>query len=126
MMPFVFQSADSLDDGKTAIMVFTGRGAAFDAGRNLQLMEVRDGVANTILCVEAGPDKAVPWTKPEDLPFDPARPSAALGEVSAGGFLAAFFDGHVEQLKVDDKTLKALITPDGGELIDRSEPHAGR
>ena len=27
----------------------------------------------------------------------------------------------MDQLKVDNKTLKALITPDGGELIDMGE-----
>jgi len=37
------------------------------------------------------------------------------------GFIAAFFDGHVERLKVDNRTLKALITPDGGEIIDQSK-----
>jgi hypothetical protein len=71
----------------------------------------------TIMFAEAGPEKAVPWTKPEDLPFDPEKPSAALGKVPAGGFPAGFFDGWVSTLKVDDKTLKALITPAGGEAI---------
>jgi hypothetical protein len=75
--------------------------------------------------VQAGPDKAVPWTKPEDLPFDPENPLAALGNVSPRGFLAGFFDGHVVQLKVDNRTLKALITPDGGEPID-VEPSRGQ
>ena len=83
-------------------------------------------MSNTILCVEAGADKAVPWTKPEDLPFDPEKPLAALGKVSPKGFIAAFFDGTCEQLKVDNKTLKALITPDGGEVIDLAKLHGGR
>jgi len=30
------------------------------------------------------------------------------------------------QLKVDNKTLKALITPDGGEVIDQSKLYGGR
>ena len=76
--------------------------------------------------MEAGPDKAVPWTKPEDLPFDPENPLAALGKVSPQGFIAAFFDGSVMQLKVDNKTLKALITPDGGEVIELAKLHGGR
>ena len=88
--------------------------------------EISDGLSNTILCVAVGSDKAVPWTKPEDLPFDPQRPLAVLGKVSPKGFIAAFFDGHVMQLKVDNETLKALITPNGGEVIDRSKLDGGK
>jgi hypothetical protein len=117
-MPAVYQSPDGPGEGKTRVMVFTGKGAAFDGGKTIGFADIRDGTSATIMCVEAGADKAVPWTKPEDLPFDPQKPSAALGKVSPDGFLAAFFDGHVQRLKVDDPTLKALITPNGGEAID--------
>ncbi|MGA2259232.1 MAG: DUF1559 domain-containing protein [Thermoguttaceae bacterium] len=125
-VPFLFQSSNSPKDGKTRVMVFTGTGAAFDGGKKLCVDEIRDGLHKTILCVEAGPDKAVPWTKPEDLPFDPENPLAALGNVSPEGFLATFFDNHVMQLKIDNKTLKALITPDGGEPIDESKLQGGQ
>jgi hypothetical protein len=125
-MPAVFQSPDSPSDGKTRVMLFTGKDAAFDGGKKIRSMDIRDGTANTILCVEAGPDKAVPWTKPADLPFDPEKPLAALGNVSPQGFLAAFFDGHVMQLKVDNSTLKALITPSGNEPINPAKLQGGR
>ncbi len=125
-VPAVFQTPGIPSDGKTRIMVFTGKGAAFDGGKKIQMMDIRDGPSQTILCVEAGPDKAVPWTKPEDLPFDPENPLAALGAVSPKGFLVVFFDGSVHQLKVDNQTLKALITPDGGEIVDRSKVLGGR
>jgi hypothetical protein len=125
-MPVVFQSPDGPSDGKTRVVLFTGKGAAFDGGKKVRPADIRDGMSNTILCVEAGADKAVPWTKPEDLPFDPANPLAALGNVSPQGFYAAFFDGHVMPLKVDNETLKALITPDGGEVIDPARLRGGR
>ncbi len=125
-MPSIFQSPDSPSEGKTRVMLFTGKGAAFDGGKKIRVADITDGSSMTILCVEAGPDKAVPWTKPEDLPFDPEKPLAALGKISPKGFIAAYFDGHVDHLKVDDKTLKALITPDGGEPIDESQLHGGR
>jgi hypothetical protein len=125
-MPSVFQYMDSPNDGKTRVMLFTGKGAAFDGAKKIGMMDIRDGASKTILCVEAGADKAVPWTKPEDLPFDPENPLASLGAVSPEGFIAAFFDGQVMQLKVDAKTLKALITPDGGEPIDEATLQDGR
>jgi len=120
-MPSIYQSPDSPAEGKTRVMLFTGKGAAFDGGKKIRLDDIHDGTSVTILCVEAGPDKAVPWTKPEDLLFDPEKPLAALGKIPAKGFLAVFFDGHVEALTVDNATLKALITPAGGEVIDMSK-----
>ena len=125
-MPAVFQAADKSGDGKTRVVLFTGKGSAFEGGKAISSMDIRDGSSNTILCVQAGPDKAVPWAKPEDLPFDAENPLAAMGEVSPQGFIAAFFDGHVMQLKVDNQTLKALITPSGGEPIDQAKLYGGK
>jgi hypothetical protein len=126
-MPAVFQPLEGPKDGKTRIMVFTGKGAAFDGGKTIGNMDIHDGASFTIMFVEAGAEKAVPWTKPEDLPFDAEKPTAALGKAPPQGFMAAFFDGSVlSSLKVDDKTLKALITPAGGEAIDMAKVRGGR
>jgi hypothetical protein len=76
-VPFLFQSSERSKDGKTRVMLFTGKSAAFDGVKKVRAKDIRDGPAKTILCVQAGPDKAVPWTKPEDLPFDPENPLAA-------------------------------------------------
>lgn len=116
--PRVFQSADRPNDGKTSVMVFTGAGTAFAEDKRFAIADAKDGPANTLLLVEAGADKAVLWTKPEDLRFDPQNPLLALGQIAPEGFLAAYFDGHVERLKVDAQRLRALITPSGGEPVD--------
>jgi hypothetical protein len=116
--PKVYQTPGRPDDGKTCYMVFAGKGAPLDGGNNVPLMTFQDGLANTILVVEAGSDKAVPWTKPEDLPFDQANPIAALGQIPGDGFLATTADGRVHRFNVDNSTLKALITPAGNEKID--------
>jgi RNA polymerase sigma factor (sigma-70 family) len=60
--------------------------------------------ANTILVVEAG--TPVPWTKPEDIPYDPKKPIPALGGQFANVFHAAFGDGRVHTLT---KTLDPAI-----------------
>jgi prepilin-type processing-associated H-X9-DG protein len=120
-MPDVYQSPGRGNDGKTSIMVFTGKGAAFEGGKPPKIEDMVDGLLFTILAVEAGPEKAVEWTKPEDIPFDPENPAAALGKVSPDGFNAVFFDGHAVRLKVDAAMLKALITPAGGEPVQRED-----
>ncbi len=81
------------------------------------LMQITDGSSNTILAVEAQRD--IPWTKPEDIPFEPNAPLPDLGGFTADGFNALFADGSVRYIKksIPPLTLKALITRDGGEVI---------
>jgi hypothetical protein len=120
-MPEVFLSAGRENDGKTSIMLFTGEGTAFAGPKGPRLADIVEGSSNTILCVEAGADKAVPWTKPEDLPFDPNDPISALGAIPGDGFRAAFFDVSCTQFErsIAPETLRAMITPDGGEPVQR-------
>jgi RNA polymerase sigma factor (sigma-70 family) len=79
---------------------------------------IPDGTSNTLLIVEAG--RAVPWTKPEDVSYHPKKPVPRLGGAFKNIFHAAFADGSVTALprKIDEKTLRALITPAGGEVVD--------
>ena len=101
----------------TFYRVFVGNGAAFEGKEGLRIAEFTDGTSNTILVAEAG--DAVPWTKPDELPYDPNKPLPKLGGIFPEGSNAAFADGSVHFLKrtLSDKTLHALITRNGGEVI---------
>jgi prepilin-type processing-associated H-X9-DG protein len=66
------------------------------------------------MVVEADDERAVVWTKPEDLPFDPENPTKGLGGRADGKFPALFFDGHVDRVdkKTGAKTLREMCTRD--------------
>jgi hypothetical protein len=104
----------------THYQVFTGKGTAFEGRQGLRLShDFPDGTANTILIVEAA--EAVPWTKPQDLPYHPADPLPAFGSPSEKDFQAAMGDGSVRPFtrsKVTEQSLRARITRNGGEIVN--------
>jgi hypothetical protein len=109
----------------TFYRVFIGNGAGFEAGKQLHIpKDFPDGTDKTIAVVEAA--EAVPWTKPDELSYDAKKPLPKLGGLFPDGFYAAFFDGNVRLIPhdTDEKTLRAMITRNGGEPIDKLPPIA--
>ncbi len=104
-------------DGLTKYQVFVGPQTMFEEGQRIGIAQVPDGMSNTLLVVEAA--NGVPWTKPEDLRFDPRGLLPALGGRFRKGFHAAYADGRVALIPRDtpEATLKALITRNGGERV---------
>jgi hypothetical protein len=120
-------------DGMTHFQVLVGPGTAFERP-GLTWKDFPDEPENTILVVEAA--DPVPWTKPAEQVYDPRKPMPRLGglytkpvhfwcrEVGRRtGFGACFADGsyHFISSGIDDRTLRALITRNGGEAIDLSK-----
>jgi hypothetical protein len=112
----------------TFYQVFVGPRTAFeplDGAQKIRIPSIIDGAANTIAIVEAG--KPVPWTKPDDLAFQPAGPLPNLGGLFKDGFNAAFVDASVlfvawgADRKEQERLLKALITRNGGEPVTRDQ-----
>ena len=62
----------------------------------------------------------MPWTKPEDLPFDPDQALPKVGGNFDDIWIGAMCDGSVRimPMKIPEKTLRALITRNGGEKIE--------
>ena len=103
---------------KTVYLVPTGESMVFFNTVGANMKTVTDGTSRTILAVEANPDKAVPWTKPDDLEIDVKQPGDGLGGVG-GVFLAVAVDGSVHILSgdIDPDTLWALFTRAGREPV---------
>ncbi len=118
----------------TSYVAVTGPGTLWPGNKVLREADVRDGTANTIMCVEVA-DSDFNWMEPRDvtleelLSADPAsRPAMTSNhtdhkyffpEREAAGYVITadsdyhFLDGHPRR---DD--LKALFTIDGGESVD--------
>jgi hypothetical protein len=125
--------------GLTYFQVFAGKGTAFDESsasdltspgnwdnpfigrprRGLSLNRIGEGhgMSNTILVVEAA--QPVPWTKPEDLPYDPDGPLPPLGAQSSRFFSVLMADASVRSVgrDVPEAVLRWAITP-----LDVREP----
>lgn len=124
-MPAVFSSGNKLllVEGKTRYVVPVGKNTIFDGDKGIGVEKITDGMSNTILILETGEDKAVVWTKPDDMDFDPQKPLAGLGKIDEKGTQAAFADGHVQMLrkKIDAETFRRLILRNDGKPVDQSK-----
>src|SRR5262245_17650067 len=82
-----------------------------------RVTNIVDGVSITLLVTEAA--RAVPWTKPEDLPYAPDLPLPELGHAVPGAFHACTADGKVWTISKRGRAsvLRALITRAGGEVV---------
>ena len=90
---------------------------AFSKTSGVRFADILDGTSNTIAVIEAKRD--IPWTKPDDIVFDPAFAKPAIDSYSKEGFQAAFCDGAVKFIsnKVEPKILQFMIMPQDGNPI---------
>jgi hypothetical protein len=119
-MPRIFACpAATLEPGKSRYLLLDGPGAGFDRANQTpgdgpaarirgvrldDLARTAAGISGTLMIVEAPADRAVEWTKPEELTVSPAEVSSL--QDSGGGHgrgirHAAHADGHIEALAPD-------------------------
>jgi Protein of unknown function (DUF1559) len=116
---FPFDGSSPPESYTTFYQVFVGEGTAFEGREGLKLKgDFPNGTSNTFLVVEAG--FAVPWTKPEDIPYDERKPLPKLGGLFKGSFRAALADGSVRSVLhgTKESTLRAVIVRNGGRPGD--------
>jgi prepilin-type processing-associated H-X9-DG protein len=135
LMPVQYLQPGQANDGSgmTHYQVFVGPGSAFEdlskkhginpfvlpgtPQRGLTITSFTDGTSNTIMVAVA--KNPVPWTKPDDLSYDPTLPLPLLDD-RHGGVNFLMGDGSVrfERKDIPATTLRALITRNGGEIIN--------
>ena len=117
-MPDVFRSpSDDPKSTNSGYYVLVGPGTVFEGPNGISFQDITDGTSNTLLVVEA--KRNTPWTKPEDIRFDPDKLLPELGGFVYGKFEAALVDGSVhvfDAAKIRDE-LKWLIMRNDGEVV---------
>lgn len=110
----------------TSFVAVIGPHTAWPGSTPARRDDLRDGAENTFLVVEVR-DGQFPWMEPRDLEFD--RMSFAINDRSGqglgsrlGGARVVSADTTVRTLpdNFDPKTLRAMLTADGGEAVPES------
>ncbi|HEY8504110.1 MAG TPA: DUF1559 domain-containing protein [Gemmataceae bacterium] len=102
-------------DTVTHYRAVTGEGAGFDRVLPLRIpSDFADGTSNTILVVEAA--EAVPWTKPDELEYDPEKPLPKLLFGPDDTCNVLLCDGSTRAIKktISETTLRRAITRNDG------------
>jgi prepilin-type processing-associated H-X9-DG protein len=100
----------------THYQVLVGNSAMFELRKGVSFARITDGLSNTFMVVEA--DTAVPWSKPDDLAYDPKQ-APKLGYHYRSSCNALFGDGSVRSVKKTTKPeiLHLYIQRDDGQVV---------
>ncbi len=122
-VPDIYRTTDA--PTKTTVLAVVGEGTAYEGRSGLKMFEFDrgDGRKRTAYVVDAGRERAVPWTKPEDLSFDKDDPIRAVGTSDFGDeLLVLMVDASVQSIPYDTapESLRALFTRAAGDTFDET------
>lgn len=103
----------------TRYLAFVGKGTPFENPEGVQFRDILDGTSNTIMFFSGATN--VPWTKPEDIQYDPEKGVDLENGPFENGFNAVFFDGSIRFLSkdVEMQQLHNMIQSNDGNPIPR-------
>lgn len=98
-----------------------GERTVFFGKTGVPYKEISDGTSKTILLLDVDADRAVIWTKPDDLKMDFDNVFNGLKGNHDGVFSAAFCDGFVHWMSsavTKPGTLRLLLMRNDGKVIE--------
>lgn len=120
-MPAVFGNDP---EGKTRIQLVVGNETLFKSGKSPDIESLRDDPAQTIVAIETGAEKAIIWTKPGGLPFDPKSPLKCLGNADEGQteYQTIMLNWTIQRIpaSISAEEFRALVQPSDGKPSRKS------
>ena len=120
-MPIEFQSPHVPSNRLTTFMGVGGADTAFRLdGQSLKYNSFTDPQQQTILLVEANPERAIEWTRPVDVYFNPTNPFDGIGNATPDGFEAVLMDGTSITIPstVSPVALSNMLKISDGNFVD--------
>lgn len=87
---------DGDQPGMTRFLAFTGENTVLETPDVHPMM-----MMSKLAVVQVGPDKAVPWTSPQDVVYTSENLIASLGQLDEDGAIAMMFDGRPNLIPLD-------------------------
>ncbi len=117
-MPRCYAINDNLGRGMSDIIAPFGNHTVLGSSAPRSFSDIADGSDLTIMLIEAAPQHAVPWTKPDDLDFDPTAANAMsqFGPPHGSTFLVGMANSFPIEIKRDvtPATLQSMIDINDG------------
>ena len=116
LMPQIYQT-EGVANGFTVIQGSNGPGTMFPlSDTNISFGSIIDGPQNTALYMQVDNDRAIEWTRPLDLAFNPGDPGDGLGGTLASGFHFVTTDGATQFYNnaLDEADLAYLLQRNDG------------
>ena len=120
--PVYFCPSTGTAGQETHYVAITGPGTAFPHEGSTSEGDFRDGLTNTVMIAEKN-DIPIPWTQPIDVVLgEDLHGIEGLNSNHPGGLNVLFGDRNVRFLSnaTDPSVFDALLTVDGGEIIDEN------
>jgi len=108
-------------NARTMVQLPYGEEMMFQGKESTKFADITDGTSNTIAVVYTNPTNAVRWTKPSDWKVDLQHPWNGLKRDDEQTVEVAFADGSIHTISVStsEEKLRALLTREGGEVVER-------